>query len=250
MSGHSKWANIKHKKTKEDARRGQVFTKLSRQITVAARNGGGDPEANFQLRLAIDKAKDANMPNESIDRAIRRGTGELGGEAYEQFTYEGYAPGGVAVLVDIMTDNRNRAAGDVRYLFSRHDGSLGEAGSVAWMFDVRGLVEVDRAGAPGLDEVMLLAADAGAEDVEEAEDRFVILTSPQELDAVRRALEDQGLRIRSAELTYRPRTTVELDEAGTRKVLKLIDALEENDDVQQVYTNLEIPDEILEKLEA
>lgn len=251
MAGHSKWANIKHKKSKEDARRGQLFTKLSRQITVAAREGGGDPNANVQLRLAIEKARAANMTNDAIERAIKRGTGELEGVAYEPFTYEGYAPGGVAVLVQVMTDNRNRTASDIRYLFSRHEGSLGEAGSVAWMFDAKGQVEVAREGAPEPDEMLLLAADAGAEDVEDDDDeRYVVLTSLQDLDAVRRALEEQGLRILSAEPTYRPQTTVELDEDQARKALKLIDALEEYDDVQEVYTNLELSDEVLAKLDV
>lgn len=249
VAGHSKWANIKHKKSKEDARRGQLFTKLSRQITVAARNGGGDPSANVQLRLAIEKARAANMTNEAIERAIKRGTGELEAVAYETLTYEGYAPGGVAVLVQVMTDNRNRTAGDIRYIFSKHDGSLGEAGSVAWMFEAKGQVEVAREGAPDLDEMLLVAADAGAEDVEDEDDRYVVLSSLQDLDAVRRALEERGLRVLSAAPTYRPQTTVELDEEQARKALKLIDALEEHDDVQEVYTNLELSDEVLAKLD-
>ncbi|MFS8493209.1 MAG: YebC/PmpR family DNA-binding transcriptional regulator [Limnochorda sp.] len=251
VAGHSKWANIKHKKSKEDARRGRLFTKLSRQIMVAARDGGGDPSANVSLRLAIEKARAANMPNEAIERAIKRGTGELEPVHYETLTYEGYAPGGVAVLVQAMTDNRNRTAGDLRHIFSRHDGSLGEVGSVAWMFDAKGQVEVDRQGAPDPDEMLLLAAEAGAEDVEtDDEERYIVLTALQDLDKVRRALEEQGLHVLSAEPTYRPQTTMELDEEQARKVLKLIEALEEYDDVQEVYTNLELSDELLAKLEV
>ncbi|MBO8142066.1 MAG: YebC/PmpR family DNA-binding transcriptional regulator [Firmicutes bacterium] len=248
MAGHSKWANIKHRKEKEDARRGKMFTKLSRQITVAAREGGPDPAANGRLRLAIDKARAVNMPMENIERAIKRGTGELEGVSYEEMIYEGYGPGGVAIMLEIMTDNRNRTASEVRHLFSRYGGSLGESGCVAWMFERRGVIAVERAAVDDEDALLLAAADAGADDVQAQEDRFEVQTPPGALDAVKRRLEEAGYRIVSAGLVMVPKTTVEVTGEDASRLMKLLDALEDHDDVQEVYANFDVPDEVLAAL--
>ena len=246
MSGHSKWAQIKRQKGVNDARRGQMFTKLGREITVAARAGGGDPEANFRLRLAIQRAREANMPMENIERAIKRATGGGDAAALEEITYEGYGPGGAAVLVQAMTDNRNRAVGEIRNVFSRAGGSLGETGCVAWLFDPRGVIEID---ATGLDteEVALLAIDAGAEDVKTEDHSVEVYTKPAELEEVRRILEANRLKVVSAETSMVPKTTVQLDARTSKQVLRLMDKLEELDDVQRVYTNVDFTDEMLEQ---
>ena len=241
MAGHSKWANIKHRKERQDAKRGKLFAKLIRAVEVAARTGGGDPAANPTLAHAIQKAKDASVPKDNIERAIKRGTGEIEGVAYEEIWYEGYAPGGVALLVQVLTDNRNRAASDVRATFTRHGGSLGEPGSVSYLFEQRGLVL-----ARGDEEPVLLAAlEAGAEDVRGDDDEWEIVTGPGDVDRVRAALEDAGVEIESAEVTRLPTATVPLDAAGAPRVLRLVEVFERLDDVQAVYANFEIPDELL-----
>jgi len=246
VSGHSKWSSIKRKKGATDAKRGQLFSKLARAIIVAAREGGPDPAANLSLQNAIEKARDASMPKDNIDRAIARGAGpSADGAAYETVTYEGYGPAGIAVYVEAVTDNRNRTAADVRHIFSKADGSLGEAGSVAWLFERRGVVLVD--GSSDEDELTLAAADGGADDVEREGDSWRVTAAPEALSSVRTALEAAGMTVDSADLTMVPKTTVELeDEGAAKKVLRLIDALEENDDVQDVYANFDIPDRVLE----
>ncbi|MBA2377247.1 MAG: YebC/PmpR family DNA-binding transcriptional regulator [Rubrobacter sp.] len=245
MSGHSKWSTIKRKKGAADAKRGALFGKLSRAITVAAKEGGGDPEMNPNLGLAIQKAKDGNMPNDNIDRAIAKGTG-AGADAaeYERITYEGYAPGGVAVLVDVLTDNRNRAASDVRYIFSKNGGNLGTSGSVSYLFDRKGVIMVP-VGNTDEDELMLAALDAGAEDVVSDEDYFRVTTEASEFMAVRQGLEDAGIEYESASISMEPQNTVDLDASTAKQTLRLIDALEENDDVQEVYSNFDVSEEVM-----
>ncbi|MDQ3857220.1 MAG: YebC/PmpR family DNA-binding transcriptional regulator [Actinomycetota bacterium] len=247
MSGHSKWSSIKHKKGVADARRGQLFSKLSRAIIVAARDGGPDPENNIALANAIEKARDNSMPKDNIERAIARGSGAgPDGQAYEQITYEGYAPGGVALLVDAVTDNRNRTASEIRHLFAKHDGNLGASGAVAWLFERKGVVLVD-ADAADEDEVTLAAAEGGAEDVERDGSSYRITCDHEALLAVRGALEEAGIAYDSAEATMLPKTTVAIEDEGTaKKVLRLVDALEENDDVQDVFANFDIPEPVLE----
>ena len=247
MSGHSKWSSIKHKKGAADAKRGQLFTKLTRALIVAAKDGGPDPAANLALQNAIDKARAASMPKDNIERAIARGSGTgADAAAYEHISYEGYGPGGVAVYVDVLTDNRNRTAGDVRHIFARHDGNLAESGAVAWLFERKGVVLADR-DSTDEDELTLAAADAGAEDVVEEGSSFEVTCAPEDLHQVREALEAAGIAVTDAEVTMLPKTTVEIeDEAVARKVLKLIDGLEEADDVQDVYANFDIPERVLE----
>jgi YebC/PmpR family DNA-binding regulatory protein len=246
VSGHSKWSSIKHKKGAVDAKRGQLFSKLSRAIIVAAREGGPDPEANATLAAAIQKARDNSMPKDNIERAVARGSGAgADAEAYETVTYEGYGPGGVAVLVEAVTDNRNRTAADVRHIFGKNDGNLGGSGVVAWLFERKGVILVS--ATEDEEELMLAAADAGADDVQLEGSSYQVTTPPDELAAVRSALESAGIEVDSAELTMLPRTTVDIeDEAAARKLLRLMDALEENDDVQDVYANFDIPEGILE----
>ncbi len=247
MSGHSKWANIKHRKGRQDAARGKLFGKLAKAIEVAAREGGGSAEFNPTLATAVEKAKAASMPNDNIDRAVKRGTGEVEGAVYEEIWYEGYAPGGVALYVQILTDNRNRAASDVRSAFTRNNGNLGEPGSVGYLFEQKGQI----IALGDEDEVMLVALEAGAEDVREAgEGSYEVITVPSELRMVRRGLEDAGLTIDSAEIIQMPSTTVALDEPGARKVLRLIDALDDLDDVQTVFANYDIDDEVMERVLA
>jgi YebC/PmpR family DNA-binding regulatory protein len=249
MAGHSKWAGIKHKKAVVDARRGKLFTKLARAVTVAAKDGGGDPDANPALALAVQKARDASMPKENIERAIAKGTG--GGsdaDALQAVSYEGYGPGGVAVLVEALTDNRNRTGSEMRHLFSKHGGNLGEPGSVAYLFDKRGVLVVD-AERYGEDD-LLPAIEAGALDVSVDDDVFEVLTEPGDLAAVRGALEAAGVALQSAELGYHPRTTVPVDEEVARRLLRLVDALEDNDDVSQVHANFEIDAAVLERAAA
>jgi YebC/PmpR family DNA-binding regulatory protein len=244
MSGHSKWATIKHKKGAADAARGKLFAKLIRQVEVAAREGGGDPDMNPTLRTMYQKARDASVPLDTIERAIKRGTGDLEGVIYEAITYEGYGPGGVAVLVDVLTDNRNRSGAEVRSIFTRFGGSMAEPGAVAWQFERKGTLLADRS--VNEDDLMLLALDAGAEDLTDDGDAWRITTPATELHAVRSALEDGGIKVGSSELTMLPTATIELDTSdAAKKVLRLVDALEDNEDVQEVYANFDIPDEIL-----
>ena len=247
MSGHSKWSSIKHKKGVADARRGKLFSKLSRAIIVAAREGGPDPAANLALQNAIEKARSYSVPKDNIERAIARGSGaDADAEAFENVTYEGYGPGGVALLVEALTDNRNRTAADVRHVFTKNEGSLGGAGAVAWLFERRGIVLIASDGVDE-DELMLAAAEGGAEDVSQDGSTFQVTSGPEELSSVRQAVEDAGFTVESAELTMVPKTTVELeDEAVAKKVLRMIDALEESDDVQEVYANFDISERVLE----
>lgn len=248
MSGHSKWSSIKHKKAGKDAKRGQVFSKLARAITVAAREGGGNPDMNAALENAIAKAKEWNMPADNIDRAIKRGTGEIEGARYESATYEGFGPGSVALLVEVMTDNRNRAAADVRHVFDRTGGKLGATGSVAWMFERKGHLLIPKDGAPGEDDVLELALEAGAEDLRDEGDQWEIVTSYADLGKVRQAIEARGLPIATAETTMLPKDLVSLQADQARKVLRLVEALEDLDDVQEVYSNFDISDEILDEM--
>ena len=246
MSGHSKWASIKRKKGAVDAKRGQLFTKLARAIQVAAREGGGDPVGNAALALAVQKAKDARMPKESIERAIAKGTGaDAGGEAIEPVTYEGYGPGGVAILVEALTDNRNRTSAEVRHLFREHGGSLGEPGSVAWTFEKKGEVVVD-ASRYGEDE-LIAAIDAGAEDVSLDGDVWEVITGPTDLAAVREALEAGGVELESAELVMRPKTTTPVEESQVGTLMRLIEELEDHDDVQAVHANFDVDAAVLER---
>ena len=248
MSGHSKWATIKRKKAATDSARGAAFSRLIREITIAARAGGGNPDANVRLRSAIDAAKAANMPGANIERAVQRGTGEVEGATYEEITYEGYGPGGVAFLVETATDNKNRTANEIRNLFAKNGGNLGESGSVAWMFEPRGLLEVERAGR-GDDAILEAAIEAGAEDVEfGGGDTATVSTAPAAFDAVKKALLAAGTAIVSSELTRVPTTTVELDEKHAASALRLLDLLENQDDVQKVVANFQIADEVMAKL--
>jgi YebC/PmpR family DNA-binding regulatory protein len=249
MSGHSKWSQIKHKKAKTDAVRGRVFTKLIREITIAARQGGADPAGNPRLRLAIQTAKEANMPAENIQRAIKKGTGELAGQVLEEFSYEGYGPAGVALIIDVVSDNRNRTTGEVRHALTKHGGSLGENGCVAWNFETRGVITVDRKGVDE-DALMTSALDAGASDVSDEGDVFAVYTDPAELSAVSEALKGTGVAYAAAEVQKVPRTFVKLDGDDARKVIRLVEALEDLDDVQRVSANFDIPDEILQGLQG
>ena len=247
MSGHSKWSSIKHKKGAADAKRGKLFSKLSRAIIVAAKDGGPDPAGNLSLQNAIEKAKSYSMPKDNIDRAIAKGSGaDADAAAFETVVYEGYGPEGVAVLVEALTDNRNRTAADVRHIFAKNGGNLGTSGAVAWQFERRGLILVD-AGGVDEDELMLAAAEGGAEDVELDGSSFQVTSAPEDLAAVRGAVEAAGFTVDSAELTMIPSTTVEVgDEGPAKQVLRLMDELEENDDVQEVYANFDIPERVLE----
>ena len=248
MSGHSKWSQIKRQKGVNDARRGQLFTKLGREISVAAREGGADPDGNFRLRLAMQHARESNMPIDNIDRAIKRGTGGAeGGAHYEEITYEGYGPGGTALMVRALTDNRNRTASDVRSVFTRGGGNLGESGCVAWIFDPKGQITVPLDGKDP-DEAQLEAIDAGADDVVQDEDVLLVYTEPNSLEAVRRGLQAKGITVVDAEQTLVPKTQVELDDHTAEQVLRLVDRLEELDDVQTVYSNSIIPDAVAEKM--
>ncbi len=249
MSGHSKWAQIKRQKGANDQKRGQLFTKLGREITIAARDGGGDPNANFRLRLAIQRARESNMPMDNIERAIKRGTGGGEGVTLEEIMYEGYGAGGAAILVEAMTDNRNRAAGEIRSVFTRCGGNLGESGCVGWLFDSRGVISLDP-GTMDPDELALMGIDAGAEDVQVEDGSVEIYTDPANLESVRQALERQKVSITSAEVTMVPKTKVEVDAKGTAQVMRLIERLEELDDVQRVHTNIEVSEEALAEYSA
>jgi YebC/PmpR family DNA-binding regulatory protein len=247
MSGHSKWSSIKHKKGAADAKRGKLFSKLARAIIVAAKEGGGDPAANLALQNAVEKARSYSMPKENIERAIARGSGvDADAAAFEPIVYEGYGPSGVAVLVETLTDNRNRTAAEVRHVFTKNDGNLGTSGAVAWLFERRGVVLVAADGADE-DELTLAAAEGGADDVSRDGSSFQVTSAPESLPAVREAVEAAGFVIESAELTMVPKTTVEVgDESAAKKILRLMDALEENDDVQDVFSNFDIPERVLE----
>jgi YebC/PmpR family DNA-binding regulatory protein len=247
MAGHSKWAGIKHKKAIVDARRGKLFTKLARAITVAAKEGGGDPDGNPALALAIQKAKDASMPKENIERAIAKGTGAgTDADALETVIYEGYGPGGVAMLVEAVTDNRNRTGAEIRHLFSKHGGNLGEPGSVAYLFDKTGTILVDAERYS--EDDLLPAIEAGAQDIAVDDDVYEVLTDPADVGTVRQALEEAGIEIQSSEIAQRPKSTVPLDEEGARKVLKLIEALEDNDDVDNVHANFDVSADVMEAI--
>lgn len=247
MSGHSKWSTIKHKKAATDAKRGKLFTKLIKEITVAARMGGGDDDANPRLRLAIDKGRGANMPKETIERAIKKGSGDLEGMNYEDVSYEGYGPGGVAVLIDCLTDNRNRTVAEVRYSFGKCAGNLGENGCVGWMFDKRGQIVVERSKAGDLDELQLMAIEAGADDIDDTDDEAVtIFTAPDEFESVRDAVGEVVEEVAFAEISMIPQNTVELDEKGGRAMVRLIGLLEDLEDVQGVYHNAELDDAAFE----
>lgn len=248
MSGHSKWSSIKHKKAATDAKRGKLFTKLIKEISVAARLGGGDQNSNPRLRTAVQNAKAANMPQDNIQRAIKKGTGELPGVSYEEARFEGYGPGGVAILVDILTDNKNRSVADIRHIFTRNGGNLGEPGCVAWMFDKKGLILIEE----DIDEdvVMDAAIEAGAEDIIKEDDTFEITTETEELESVKNALEKKDLTLSVAEVSMVPQSTIKLEGKTAQHILKLMDALEDHEDVQQVYANFDIPDEVMQEAEA
>ncbi len=248
MAGHSHWAGIKHKKAREDAKRGKIFSKCARAITVAARQGGGDPAMNLTLRYAIDDARAANMPKDNIERAIKKGTGELEGETIEECAYEGYGPGGVAIFVEAMTDNRTRTSNEISRLFDRHGGNMGQPGCVGWMFSKKGLVTVPADAAE--ETVMEVALSAGAEDMAETDDGFEITTPPEVLADVREALEGAGVQVETAHLAQIPQTYVSLAEDDARKVLALMEELDDHDDVQNVHSNFDIDAELLEKIQA
>ncbi|HEV8616782.1 MAG TPA: YebC/PmpR family DNA-binding transcriptional regulator [Methylomirabilota bacterium] len=249
MSGHSRWSQIKRKKGKADVQRGKLFSKILREITVAARHGGGDPKANMRLKAAIESAKEANMPQDNIKRAVQKGTGELPGEQYEEMTYEGYAPGGVAVMIEVLTDNRNRTAPEIRHTFEKYGGNLAASGAVAWMFERTGLIHVD---AEKISEDALLdrALEAGATDLKRVEKAFEITTAPAQMEAVREALQKAKVPVLEGEVTYVPQSTVRVEGKDATSVVHLIEALEELDDVQSVYANYDIPDEVLEAISA
>ena len=247
MSGHSKWASIKHKKGAVDAKRGKVFTKLIKEITVATRMGGKDPDSNARLRAAIAAAKAENMPKENIERGIKKGAGDLEGSNFEEVIYEGYGPGGIAVLVEVFTDNKNRAVAGVRHLFERYGGSLGEAGCVSWMFSQKGLV-VFRKDQADEERLFELALEAGAEDIKEGEKEFEVITEPSYFEQVKTAIENAGLNYVLAEITMIPNTTLNLDGKNAQQMLTLMELLEDNDDVNHVYANFDIPDEVMETI--
>jgi len=249
MSGHSKWHNIRLRKGRQDAERGKMFTKVAREIIVTAREGGGNPDTNMRLRLVIQKARDVSMPADNIKRAVQRGAGGIEGAHYEQVSYEGYAPGGVAVMVSCLTDNRNRTVADLRAIFSKNGGSLGESGCVAWLFDSKGVVTIQK-DAVDEDTLMLAALDAGAEDIRTEWDTYEVLSSPDGLPNLRQALTDAGIQFVSVEVTIVPKSTVRVEGKEARQVLRLMDQLEDHEDVQQVYANFDIPEEILEAAAA
>lgn len=247
MSGHSKWANIKHRKAAVDAKRGKIFTKLIRELTVAARHGGGDLESNPRLRTAILTAKGHNMPGDTIDRAIKRGTGEAGADELHELSYEGYGPGGTAVLVHTLTDNKNRTVSEVRKIFTKYGGNLGESGCVSWMFNMKGRIAFDKNDIEE-DKLLEIALDAGAEDLIEDEDEFAVITEPDLFTDVKSKLDEQGLKPLSAEVTMIPQNIVKVDGKDANQLLRLMEALEDSDDVQNVYSNFDIPDEIMEAI--
>ncbi|MBM3212192.1 YebC/PmpR family DNA-binding transcriptional regulator [Candidatus Poribacteria bacterium] len=249
MSGHSKWATIKHKKAAVDAKRGKIFTKLIKEITIAARQGGGDSNANPRLRTAILNAKAQNMPNDTIERGIMKGTGQLPGVSYEETSYEGYGPKGVAIIVEVVTDNKNRSTADMRYIFSKHGGSMGERGCVSWLFNKKGIILIDK-NKTDEDTLIGIALDAGAEDVQLKEDSYEILIEPQNFESVKAAIDKANIEISLAEVSMIPQTTVKLEGKEALQMLKLMEALEEYEDVQNVYANFDIPDDIMEQAAA
>ena len=250
MSGHSKWAQIKHKKASTDAKRGKVFTKIVKEISIAARLGGGDPTGNPRLRTAVDKAKEVNMPAENIKRAIMKGTGELPGVSYEETFYEGYGPGGVAILLEVLTDNKNRTTPEIRHIMSKNGGNMGEAGCVSWMFDKKGYILVEKTKT---DEYTLMSVslDAGSEDMKNdpKEDNFEVVTAPENLGKVRASIEESGIPVSFAEVTMLPKNYATIDEKHAEQMIRLIEALEDHEDVQNVYTNFDVPEEVIAKVE-
>jgi len=250
MSGHSKWSSIKHKKARTDTQRGKLFSKLARAITVAAKEGGGNPDMNHNLAAAISKAKDFNMPADNIERAVKRGTGEIAGASYETIIYEGYGAGGIAVMVEAMTDNRNRTASDIRNIFDRHNGKLGTTGCVNWMFERKGRIIIDKGSGISEEDLLDLVIEAGADDMKtDDESNWEVMSDPSDVMQVRKALEEHGVIPSSAEISMIPQNIVKLDEQDAKKVLKLMNALEDHDDVQEVYSNFDIPDDILAEME-
>jgi YebC/PmpR family DNA-binding regulatory protein len=249
VSGHSKWAQVKHKKAAVDAKRGKLFTKIVKEIAVAARLGGGDTSGNSRLRGAIEKAKEVNMPQENIKRAIMKGTGELPGVSYEEALYEGYGPGGVAILLDVLTDNKNRTAAEIRHIMSKHGGNLGEAGCVSWMFEKKGYILVEKARIDE-DTLMSIALDSGAEDMKNdmREDNYEIITALEDIDKVKKSIESSGISVFHAEVTMLPKNYILLDEKSAEQMIRLVEALEDNDDIQNVYTNSDIPDDVIAKV--
>ncbi len=247
MSGHSKWASIKHKKGAADAKRGKAFSRLNKEIMVAARLGGGDPAGNPRLRSAIQAAKAENMPKDNIERAIKKGTGELEGVSYEESNYEAYGPGGVAIMIDCLTDNKNRTVAEVKHIFERHGGNLGEPGCVSWIFEKKGLIVFERESVEE-EKLLELALDAGAEDIKEEETQFEILTDPSDFESVKKAFDDEGLSYTFAEVSMIPQNTVSLGGREAERMLNLMETLEEHDDINHVYANFDIPDEVMEAL--
>jgi YebC/PmpR family DNA-binding regulatory protein len=245
MSGHSKWASIKHKKGALDAKRGKIFTKLIKEISVAARLGGGDPTGNARLRQAIAAAKAENMPKDNIERAVKKGTGELEGMTYEEVNYEAYGPGGVAVLIDCLTDNKNRTVADLKHIFDRHGGSLGAPGCVSWMFEKKGVITFDK-GKAEEEKLLEVALDSGAEDVKQADDQFEVVMNPTDFEKVRKAFDTSGLKYSLAEITMIPQNFVRLDGKKAEQMLNLMEALEDNEDISHIYANFDIPDEVME----
>lgn len=247
MSGHSKWSSIKHKKGAADARRGKIFTRLIKEITVAARLGGGDPDGNPRLRTAIQAAKAENMPKENIERAIKKGTGELEGTSYDEVNYEGYGPGGVAMLINCLTDNKNRTVADIKHLFDRHGGNLGEPGCVSWIFEQKGLIIFDKEKVDE-EKVLDVALEAGAEDVNEEETVFEVITAPSDFEAVKKDFDVKGMVYTVAEISMIPKNTIKLEGKKAEQMLNLMEAFEDNDDINHVYANFDIPDEVMEAI--
>jgi YebC/PmpR family DNA-binding regulatory protein len=249
VSGHSKWASIKHKKASTDAKRGKIFTKIVKEISIAARVGGGDPSGNPRLRTAVDKAKEVNMPADNIKRAIMKGTGELPGVSYEEYLYEGYGPGGAAILIEILSDNKNRTSPEIRHMMTKHGGSLGEAGCVAWIFDQKGYILIEKTKVDE-DTLMSVALDAGAEDMKNdpKEDNYEIITAPENMNQVKVAIEAKGIPVALAEVTMLPKNYAILDEKHAEQMIRLIEVLEDHDDVQNVYTNFDASDEVMSKV--
>ena len=248
MSGHSKWSTIKHKKGAADAKRGKIFTKVIKEITVAARIGGGDIDGNPRLRLAVQKAKEVNMPQENVTRAIKKGTGELEGVQYEETSYEGYGPGGVAIFMEVMTDNKNRTVGELRATLGKNGGNMGENGCVAWIFEQKGLITV-KIAEKGEEELLELAIDAGGDDMQTIDDYYEITTSVESFEPVRKAIEDAGIKTQSSDLTRIPQNTVNVEEKHCKSLLRLMDTLEDHDDIQKVYANFKITDEVMSTIE-